>query len=73
MKRNGLWRVCGVCGKEFLYNPQSVYKFKLYADRPSMVCCGYTCYSKEYTLREALREQRKKDHLSKARKKSEKD
>ena len=61
---------CGVCGKLFIYNSQSIYKFGSYADRPSKVCCSYTCYMEELRIRERIKAERKEEAREKARKKS---
>lgn len=63
-------KICGVCGREFLYNGMSIYKFQSYHERPSMLCCSYTCYMKEKRLREDMQAKIKEDSRKKARKKS---
>lgn len=63
-------KICGVCGREFLYNRTSIYKFQSYHDRPTMLCCSYACYMKEKRLREDIHAKIKEVSHKKARKKS---
>ena len=41
---------CPVCGKEFVYNPMSLYKMSVRGKTYRV--CGYTCYRKIQKMKE---------------------
>lgn len=61
--RNGpfRYRVCAMCGKEFIKHPDHIYKVR-YKGQLNQ-CCSYTCYRNALKLKEKLHnENTKKDY-----------